>query len=53
MSDQEAQWLNALLELEDGLSEWELEFVESISNMQRPLTDKQHDKLEAIYEKLC
>lgn len=53
MTEHEAYMLNALLELEDGLTDWEVEFIESLSNQNRPLSQKQHDKLESIYERLC
>jgi hypothetical protein len=51
--------LKELLDLEDGLSGWELEFVENISrrmdgeNDDLSLSEKQEDKLKQIWEKLC
>ena len=54
MNETEVDQLDALLALEDGLSEWELSFIEDLSHRrERPLTDKQADKLRDIYEKLC
>lgn len=52
--------LDALLELEDGLSEWEVGFVEDMANRRKAdpnwvdrLTQKQIDCIERIYEKRC
>lgn len=46
--------VRALCEIEDGLNEWEQEFVESVSkqvlDQHRPLTDRQRSKAETILE---
>lgn len=42
--------LRTLLDLESGLSDFEVEFVESISHQTFALTDKQADKLKEIYD---
>lgn len=47
--------IQELFDLEDGLSEWEIDFLENIfSNWRdRDLTEKQEQTLEKIYERLC
>ena len=44
--------VDALLELEDGLSEWELKFVESVK-AHDAYTDKQKAKIIEIYDRHC
>lgn len=52
MSDQEIEWLDALLDLEEGLTDWEVDFIESLSKRKdRDLTDRQHGCLRQLYEK--
>lgn len=51
MDDQEL--VDALCEIEDGLSEWEVDFVESIAKSIKTygsLTPKQRGKAEDIYD---
>ncbi len=52
--------LDDLLDVEDGLSEWEVKFVDDIdkrrqadSDRPRMLTPKQAAKLQEIWEKHC
>ena len=49
----EKYWLETILnECSDKLSDWESNFIESISirlNYDRPCTDRQHQILERIY----
>ena len=51
----EADWerlLEELLELESGLSGWEIDFLESLDGLRgRELTDKQLEKLWQIHER--
>lgn len=43
----------ALLKLTDGLSEWEVDFIESLSKWKGPFTDRQRGMIDKIhYEKL-
>lgn len=55
--DEEAKKINAMLialETEDRLSEWEQDFISDIGSRfmnNRFLSDKQSEKLEAIYRK--
>jgi hypothetical protein len=55
MTNVEAHWLDCLLELEEGLTEWELEFIENLDSnwREKGLSDKQRDTLERIYDRLC
>ena len=45
--------LQDLLNLNAGLTEWELEFVESVSKWTDDLTDKQIAMIYKIYERRC
>jgi len=52
----EEKMLDALLDLEDGLSPWEVEFVDSIDKQRRRgygLSMCQSQKLREIYERHC
>lgn len=50
MSDRHAQMLNDLLELESGLTDWEANFIESLSQSRTGhLTEKQINVLERIW----
>ena len=44
--------LSELLELEEGLSNWEVDFLESLSLWKGDFTFPQADKLEKIWTKL-
>lgn len=48
----DAELIQALTGIEDGLTEWEVGFVESISKQKYPLTPKQRAKAEKILEDL-
>jgi hypothetical protein len=52
MTADEVIMVDDLLELESGLSEWEMEFVESLSRLDHdiPLSPRQKVKLEQIVE---
>jgi hypothetical protein len=55
MSEAEIEWrkmLKELLDVEDGLSNWEIDFLDSLNNRMQPLTDKQGATLEKIYQKV-
>lgn len=46
--------LDDLLAVEDGLSEWEVEFIDSLDrNRDVDLSDKQADKLKQLHERHC
>ena len=49
--------LEELLKLDHGLTDWEVEFIDSLdkrlNDKGRDLTDKQYKKLEQIYEENC
>jgi len=44
--------LQELLDLEDGLRDWEVEFIDSLSNWKSTFTKKQAATLEKIYERV-
>jgi len=44
--------LQELLDLEDGLRDWEVEFIDSLSNWKSTFTKKQVETLEKIYERV-
>lgn len=53
MTDDQRIMLDELLEVDDGLSDWEVEFVEDLDrHADRELTDKQESKLEQIWQKV-
>jgi len=52
MNDDERDMVNELLEVEDGLTAWEVEFIEQLSHsLSEPLSERQHDKLEECWRK--
>lgn len=58
MTEEEQGWIDDLVEVESGLFEREIDFVEDMASQKddapdRPLTQKQHDWLERIWERLC
>lgn len=54
MNDDHLPMLDELLDLEDGLTAWEVEFLESLNRQRgREFTEKQVSKLEAIYREKC
>lgn len=54
MSDEDQTKLDSLLDVESGLSDREIEFLDSIDKKRdRPLTEKQANWLDSIYERLC
>ncbi len=49
MTAQEREWLNSLLAVDDGLSEWELNFITDIERKNpAQLSGPQHDKLKGL-----
>ena len=42
--------LKDLLDLEDGLTDWEMEFVDSLSTWDGPFTEKQRATMYKIYK---
>ena len=44
--------LDDLLELEEGLNDWEVEFVEKMSHWEGRFTVNQAQKIEQIWDKL-
>lgn len=54
MTEDQLKKLDELLELEDGLSDWEVGFIENLSTQRsNALSDRQADKLQQIWERLC
>ncbi len=53
MTSQERQWLESLLALDDGLTDWELDFISAIERKNpAQLSERQHDKLKSLsYDK--
>ena len=43
--------LQELLDIESGLTDWEVGFIESLLNRQGDFTQKQKDMLDKIYER--
>jgi hypothetical protein len=54
MTDEERDMLEECLEADSGLTGWEIDFIEDMSNRDSDyeLTEKQHDKLRDIWEKV-
>lgn len=51
MTQEETKWLNNLLNVEDGLTEWEMEFIDSLYRQRmEQLSEKQHKILKRIYD---
>lgn len=42
-----------LMELEEGLTAREIEFIESVHAQEFPLTERQIDVIYRIYDRLC
>ncbi len=42
-----------LMELEEGLTAWEIEFIESVYAQEFPLTDRQMEVIYDIYARRC
>lgn len=51
MTTEQAEKLNELLDMDEGLTEWELEFIDSLDQKMRSknLSDHQSEKLEQVY----
>jgi hypothetical protein len=47
------QMLDDLLALDEGLTNWEMDFIDSLHNWKGCFTEKQADRLSAIWNKLC
>ncbi len=45
--------LDELLELEDGLTPWEVDFIDSVSKWEDDLTPKQMARIYKIYDRRC
>ena len=45
--------LESLLQIDHGLSEWEVEFIESCSKRRDKLSDKQINKIAEMYDMYC
>ena len=45
--------LKDLLDLESGLTPWEVEFIDSLDGWRGPFTTKQSELIYKIYEKRC
>jgi hypothetical protein len=57
MSDPEEQeelveMLDELLDCDEGLSEWEINFLDSLSRWSGFFTEKQREKLTTIYQRM-
>ena len=42
-----------LMALEEGLTAWEIEFIESVHAQEYALTERQIDVIYRIYDRLC
>lgn len=45
--------LGDLMKLEEGLTAWEITFIESVYAQEYPLTDRQIDVIYKLYDRLC
>lgn len=46
--------LDELLDAEDGLTAWEMDFIESLNTQRgRTFTNAQAEKLDQIFERVC
>ena len=45
--------LQELLDLDEGLTRWEVDFIESLSNWSNDFTPKQIETIYKIYERKC
>lgn len=52
MDKQSENMLQELLDLNDGLTDWEIDFLESLAVHVGELTDRQRGKLDEIYRGL-
>ena len=52
MTDQQELMIEDLMRLDQGLTPWEIDFIENIDGADR-LTDKQFEKLREIHERVC
>lgn len=50
LSKEQEKMLNELCDLEDGLSKWEMDFIDSLDKQTNPLSMKQAAKLAEIYD---
>ena len=54
--EEEKEWRNILqecLEVESGLSDWEVDFLDSLNNWRGSFSEKQQITLEKIYKRVC
>lgn len=53
MTDDELKMVRDLLDLDEGLNDWEIEFLDNLNNHweHRNLTDRQLEKLEEIHDR--
>ena len=47
------EFLAELLELDEGLTPWEVDFVESVSHWENDFTPKQIATINKIWERMC
>jgi hypothetical protein len=52
MSEKHHGMLNELLDVESGLTDWEIEFLDNVNGFRGELTGRQAIKLEEIWEKI-
>lgn len=45
--------LGDLMKLEEGLTAWEITFIESLHAQEFPLTERQIDVIYKLYDRLC
>lgn len=58
MTDEEDMMLDELLELDHGLDDWTVNFIEDLANRRKEnenyrLSEKQHDKLREKWDQFC
>lgn len=54
MNDDNLAKLDELLDVDEGLTAWEVEFIESLNQQRgRDWTERQLSTLERIYERVC
>lgn len=52
MTEEEQQMIEDCQRRESMLGEWEAQFIDDIDARAKPLTEKQHDKLHQIWDRV-
>lgn len=55
MNEEQKEWrsmIKELLAVESGLSDWDIEFLDSVNTQNFPITEKQGAMIEKIYRRV-